>query len=146
MKQLKKYIGGTGDVLGIIGKTLGSYLGVVSNIAGTIIGIFATVLVIASIVGLCLYVKFLPMFTEARETVFDKLVNMSEDDFVMKEDTVVYDKDGKLVGSVNAGRYKYAGIKSISHICIMVISLWKISVLRHTAVWICLQRCVPALR
>lgn len=36
MKQLKKYIGGTGDVLGIIGKTLGSYLGVVSNIAGTI--------------------------------------------------------------------------------------------------------------
>lgn len=39
MKQLKKYIGGAGDVLGIIGKTLGSYLGVVSNIAGTIIGI-----------------------------------------------------------------------------------------------------------
>ena len=114
MKQLKKYIGGAGDVLGIIGKTLGSYLGVVSNIAGTIIGIFATVLVIAGIVGLCLYVKFLPMFTEARETVFDKLVNMSEDDFVMKEDTVVYDKDGKLVGSVNAGRYKYAEIKSIS--------------------------------
>ena len=32
----------------------------------------------------------------------------------MKEDTVVYDKDGKLVGSVNAGRYKYAEIKSIS--------------------------------
>lgn len=92
MKQLKKYIGGTGDVLGIIGKTLGSYLGVVSNIAGTIIGIFATVLVIAGIVGLCLYVKFLPMFTEARETVFDKLVNMSEDDFVMKEDTVVYEQ------------------------------------------------------
>ena len=88
MKQLKKYIGGAGDVLDIIGKTLGSYLGVVSNIAGTIIGIFATVLVIAGIVGLCLYVKFLPMFTEARETVFDKLVNMSEDDFVMKEDTV----------------------------------------------------------
>ena len=114
MKQLKKYIGGAGDVLDIIGKTLGSYLGVVSNIAGTIIGIFATVLVIASIVGLCLYVKFLPMFTEARETVFDKLVNMSEDDFVMKEDTVVYDKDGKLVGSVNAGRYKYTEIKSIS--------------------------------
>ena len=50
MKQLKKYIGGAGDVLDIIGKTLGSYLGVVSNIAGTIIGIFATVLVIASIV------------------------------------------------------------------------------------------------
>ena len=52
MKQLKKYIGGAGDVLDIIGKTLGSYLGVVSNIAGTIIGIFATVLVIASIVGI----------------------------------------------------------------------------------------------
>ena len=65
-------------------------------------GILASVMVIGGIVGLCVYVKVLPMFTEAREEVFDKLVHLSEDDFVMKEDTVVYDSKGKQVGSVNA--------------------------------------------
>lgn len=114
MNQLKKYIGGAGDVVRIIGKTIGSYVGVISNIIGTILGIFATILVVCGIVGLCIYIKMLPMYQEARETVFDRLVNMTEDDFVMKEDTVVYDKNGQEVGSVNAGRYQYVEIKDIS--------------------------------
>lgn len=63
---------------------------------------------------MCVYVKVLPMFTEAREEVFDKLVHLSEDDFVMKEDTVVYDSKGKQVGSVNAGSYKYVKINDVS--------------------------------
>ena len=54
------------------------------------------------------------MFTEAREEVFDKLVHLSKDDFIMKEDTVVYDANGKKVGSVNAGSYKYVSINDIS--------------------------------
>ena len=77
-------------------------------------GILASVMVIGGIVGLCVYVKVLPMFTEAREEVFDKLVHLSEDDFVMKEDTVVYDSNGKQVGSVNAGSYKYVKINDVS--------------------------------
>ena len=32
----------------------------------------------------------------------------------MKEDTVVYDTKGKVVGSVNAGQYKYVAINDIS--------------------------------
>lgn len=114
MRQIKKYIGGVRDVAHIILGALGSYVGVISNILGTILGLFASVLVVCAIVGICIYVKVLPMFTEAREVVFDKLVNMSEDDFIMKEDTVVYDKNGNEVGSVNAGRYKYEDIKEIS--------------------------------
>ncbi len=114
MKQIKKYVNGIGDVVRLVFGVIGGYLGVVSNILGTILGILASVLIVCTIVGICLYAKFLPDFTEAREAVFDKLVNMSKDDFIMKEDTVVYDKDDQEVGSVNAGRYQYVEIKNIS--------------------------------
>ena len=102
------------DIVQIIGKTIGSYLGVVSSVFGSILGILASVLVLSLIAGICVYIKVLPMFTEAREEVFDKLVNMSEEDFIMSEDTVVYDATGKKVGSVNTGRYTYVSIQKIS--------------------------------
>lgn len=98
----------------LIIKVIGSYLGVISNVFGTMLGILASVLVVCTIVGICIYIKVLPMFTEAREEVFDKLVNMSEEDFIMSEDTVVYDAKGKKVGSVNTGRYTYVKIQKIS--------------------------------
>lgn len=114
MNTLRRYVKNAKDVFRIIAGVIGSYAGVISNIIGTAMGILASVMVISGIVGLCVYVKVLPMFTEAREEVFDKLVHLSEDDFVMKEDTVVYDSKGKQVGSVNAGRYKYVKINDVS--------------------------------
>lgn len=114
MRQIKRYINGAGDVIRILAGIIGSYLGVISSILGTILGIFASALMVCAIVGICLYAKFLPTFTEAREVVFDKLVHMSEDDFIMKEDTVVYDKNDEEVGSVNAGSYQYVEIQDIS--------------------------------
>lgn len=114
MNTLRRYVKNAKDVFRIIAGVIGSYAGVISNIIGTAMGILASVMVISGIVGLCVYVKVLPMFTEAREEVFDKLVHLSEDDFVMKEDTVVYDSKGKQVGSVNAGSYKYVKINDVS--------------------------------
>lgn len=114
MNTLRRYVKNAKDVFRIIAGVIGSYAGVISNIIGTAMGILASVMVIGGIVGLCVYVKVLPMFTEAREEVFDKLVHLSEDDFVMKEDTVVYDSKGKKVGSVNAGSYKYVKINDVS--------------------------------
>lgn len=114
MNTLRRYVKNAKDVFRIIAGVIGSYAGVISNIIGTAMGILASVMVICGIVGLCVYVKVLPMFTEAREEVFDKLVHLSEDDFVMKEDTVVYDSKGKQVGSVNAGSYKYVKINDVS--------------------------------
>ena len=114
MNILRRYVKNAKDVFRIIAGVIGSYAGVISNIIGTAMGILASVMVIGGIVGLCVYVKVLPMFTEAREEVFDKLVHLSEDDFVMKEDTVVYDSKGKQVGSVNAGSYKYVKINDVS--------------------------------
>ena len=114
MNTLRRYVKNAKDVFRIIAGVIGSYAGVIFNIIGTAMGILASVMVIGGIVGLCVYVKVLPMFTEAREEVFDKLVHLSEDDFVMKEDTVVYDSKGKQVGSVNAGSYKYVKINDVS--------------------------------
>lgn len=114
MNTLRRYVKNAKDVFRIIAGVIGSYAGVISNIIGTAMGILASVMVIGGIVGLCVYVKVLPMFTEAREEVFDKLVHLSEDDFVIKEDTVVYDSKGKQVGSVNAGSYKYVKINDVS--------------------------------
>lgn len=114
MNTLRRYVKNAKDVFRIIAGVIGSYAGVISNIIGTAMGILASVMVIGGIVGLCVYVKVLPMFTEGREEVFDKLVHLSEDDFVMKEDTVVYDSKGKQVGSVNAGSYKYVKINDVS--------------------------------
>lgn len=114
MNTLRKYVKNAKDVFSIIIGAIGSYVGVVSNILGAVMGILASIMVIGGIVGLCVYVKVLPMFTEAREEVFDKLVHLSKDDFIMKEDTVVYDSNGKKVGSVNAGSYKYVSINDIS--------------------------------
>ena len=93
---------------------VGGYLGVISTILGTIFGILASVLVVGLIAGICVYVKVIPMFTEAREVVFDNLVNMTEEDFVMNEDTQVFDDKGKKIGSVNAGRFTYTKISKIS--------------------------------
>ena len=114
INTLRRYVKNAKDVFRIIAGVIGSYAGVISNIIGTAMGILASVMVIGGIVGLCVYVKVLPMFTEAREEVFDKLVHLSEDDFVMKEDTVVYDSKGKQGGSVNAGSYKYVKINDVS--------------------------------
>ena len=93
---------------------VGGYLGVISTILGTIFGILASILVVGLIAGICVYVKVIPMFTEAREVVFDNLVNMTEEDFVMNEDTLVFDDKGKKIGSVNAGRFTYTKISKIS--------------------------------
>lgn len=102
------------DGLRIIVGAIGGYMGVISNVLGAMLGILASVLVVCVIVGICVYIKVLPMFTEAREEVFDKLVNLSEEDFIMSEDTVIYDAKGNEVGSVNTGRYTYVEIKNIS--------------------------------
>lgn len=114
MNQIKKYISGVGDVLRIIVRTLGSYIGVFSSILSAILGIMASVLVVCVIGAFIVYIKVLPEFNTAREIVFDKLINMSEEDFILKEDTLVFDKNDKKVGSVNAGRYEYTKIQKIS--------------------------------
>ena len=113
MGIIKKAVKVTGYLIHIVLGTVFSYCGVLCNIIGTVMGVFATFLMLCIIEGICIYVKVLTMFTEAREVVFDKMANLSEKDFIMKEDTIVYDTKGNVVGSVNAGQYKYVPINDI---------------------------------
>ncbi|MCR5202500.1 MAG: penicillin-binding protein [Lachnospiraceae bacterium] len=107
-----------GSVIGGIFKMIfgfiGSYAGIMTSIIGAILGIFATAILIAALGGVLIYVKVLPDFTKARNAVFEKLVNMSAKDFVMNEDTKIYDKNGDKIGTVNAGHYKYVKVNKIS--------------------------------
>jgi len=113
-KGIKIAIGGAFRIIQVVVCTAGSYIGILSNIAGAVMGVLASVLTVCIIAGICVYVKVLPMFTEAREVVFDKMANLSEEDFIMKEDTIIYDSKGNAVGSVNTGQYKYVPINDIS--------------------------------
>lgn len=113
-KFFSKIVTGVTDGIRLIVGTVVSYAGVISSVFGAMFGILASILVICMIAGICVYIKVLPMVTDAREQVFDKLVNLSADDFIMTEDTVIYDAKGKQIGSVNTGRYTYVEIKNIS--------------------------------
>lgn len=114
MKYVKKVLVGIKDIVVLIIKLVLSYLGVISQVLGAFLGILASVFMVFLIAGICLYVKVLPDFTEAREEAFDKMVHLSEHDFVMNEDTIIFDKNGKKIGSVNTGRYQYVKIQKIS--------------------------------
>ncbi len=61
-----------GYLIHIILGTVFSYLGVLCNILGTVMGVLASVLMLCIIAGICVYVKVLPMFTEAREVVLSQ--------------------------------------------------------------------------
>ena len=114
MKILHRCVTAMTDIFKLVIGVILGYVGVLSNIAGAVLGVMASVFVVCFVAGICVYVRVLPMFTEAREVVFDKMVNLSEEDFMLKEDTVIYDKKGNVVGSVNAGQYKYVSISDMS--------------------------------
>ena len=114
MSYAKKAFSYIRDMIWFVFRIVASYIGVVSQVIGVMLGIVAAAFTILVIAGITLYVKVLPDFTAAREEAFDKMVNMSESDFIKSEDTVIYDASGKKAGSVNTGRYKYIEINKIS--------------------------------
>lgn len=115
MKESIKMIASvTGRLIQIIISTAGNYIGILFSIVGVALRILTLAVIIGIFASVCIYVKVLPIFTEVREDVFDKMVNLDEDDFTMKEDTLIYDSKENVVGSVNAGRFKYVPINDIS--------------------------------
>ncbi len=111
---IKRFASVTGHLIQVIISIAGNYIGILFSIVGTVLRVLALAFTICIIAGICIYVKVLPVFTEVREEVFDKMVNLDEDDFTMKEDTLIYDSKGNAVGSVNAGRFKQVSINEIS--------------------------------
>ena len=68
----------------------------------------------AALVCILIYAKVKPQLDECRELAYDKLAQMERTDFSMLSDTVIYDKDGRQVGLINAGHYQYVDISHIS--------------------------------
>lgn len=79
-----------------------------------IFNILVTVSIVALIVGVIISAKMMPMLEEAREEAYTKLSNMSESDFILNENTVVLDNNGKKIGEIEAGRFQYVNINNIS--------------------------------
>ena len=79
-----------------------------------ILNVILLLMVVFGIVGGIFYAKILPMYQDASEQAYEKLSNLNENSFHMFSNTVVYDKDGKKIGEIDSGSYKYVKINKIS--------------------------------
>lgn len=80
----------------------------------SILNFLLIVLAVACLVGVVIYAKVYPMYQQASATAYDKLSKLEDSNFRMLQNTVIYDKDDKVIGEINAGDYKYAKIKDVS--------------------------------
>lgn len=79
-----------------------------------ILNILLLLLITGAIIGGIAYAKIVPMYQEACEQAYDKLSSMDESSFHMLSNTVIYDKDGKKIGEIDSGSYRYVKITKIS--------------------------------
>lgn len=94
--------------------TIMSVVGTFSWLLKSIVVVVCTMFISAIIVCSVGYVKIKPTLDECREIAYDKLAQMKKTDFSMLSDTEVYDKDGNLLGLINAGHYEYVTIDKIN--------------------------------
>ena len=89
-------------------------LGITGWLFKGVLSVFTAAFLIMAAVGLILYAAVKPELDKCREIAYDKLAQMDRSDFSMLSDTVIYDKDGKQIGLINAGHYQYMDINHIS--------------------------------
>ncbi|MDO5417767.1 MAG: transglycosylase domain-containing protein [Lachnospiraceae bacterium] len=88
------------------------------GICGWLLKALLTTVTVACLIALCvgaaIFIKVKPEVDHCREVAYDKLATMDRSDFSKLSDTIIYDKDGKQIGLINAGHYKYVDIDHIS--------------------------------
>lgn len=89
-------------------------LGITGWLFKGVLSVFTAAFLIMAAAGLILYAAVKPELDKCREIAYDKLAQMDRSDFSMLSDTVIYDKDGKQIGLINAGHYQYVDINHIS--------------------------------
>lgn len=89
-------------------------LGITGWLFKGVLSVFTAAFLIMAAAGLILYAAVKPELDKCREIAYDKLAQMNRSDFSMLSDTVIYDKDGKQIGLINAGHYQYMDINHIS--------------------------------
>jgi penicillin-binding protein 1A len=101
-------------VLKCIAHVVVCLLGILGWMIQGVVQMLTLILIMTGITGLLIYAKVRPELDHCREVAYDKLAQMERQDFSMLSDTEVYDKDGKLIGLINAGHYEYVPINEIS--------------------------------
>lgn len=91
------------------------FLSFILRFSKIILNILLLILVVCGITGGILYAKFLPMYEDASAQAYEKLSNLNENSFHMFSNTVIYDTNGKKIGEIDSGSYKYVKINKISH-------------------------------
>lgn len=79
-----------------------------------ILNVLLLLAVALSVCGIMVGIKVMPMYQEASKTAYDKLSSLKDTNFQKLENTKVYDKDGNIIGQIDAGDYHYADITDIS--------------------------------
>lgn len=72
------------------------------------------VVILLALLGTYMFSDIYPMYQEAADTAYTSLANIKDTDFRKLSDTEVYDKDGELIGTINAGHYQYVDITDVS--------------------------------
>ncbi len=105
-------------VIKIIFKCIASFLislfGILGWLLQGILQLLAVSLIAALLAALFIYGKVKPELDYCRQVAYDKLAQMERQDFRMLSDTEIYDKNGQLIGLINAGHYEYVPINRIS--------------------------------
>ena len=76
-----------------------------------LLGIFLALFLVAVIYG---FVRIRPLYTKAKEQVYDIIANMDTGSFRRQTNTSVYDKNGELIGKLGYEHYDYLKITEIS--------------------------------
>ena len=91
-----------------------SLLGITGWLFHALLAVITAGFILGAILCLLIYAKVKPDLDECRELAYDKLAQMERTDFSMLSDMVIYYKDGRQVGLINAGHYQYVDISHIS--------------------------------
>jgi len=101
-------------VIRLILATLGTIISIPLAWFGFLSGFLAWLSVIVLSVAGFLYVRVYPDLVHCREVAYDTVAKMKDLDFRKLSDTEIFDKDGNLIGTINAGHYEYVDITGIS--------------------------------
>ena len=61
------------------------------------------------------FVRLRPLYVEARERIYDILADMNTGSFRRQTNTMIYSRDGQLIGKLGYEHYDYVDISDISH-------------------------------
>lgn len=91
-----------------------SFSGSIMLIIGGFFKMIAVCFLLCIVLAIGIYAYIKPDLDASRDKAYDILANVSESDFYMPSNTIIYDNQKNIIGEINAGRFVYKPIESIS--------------------------------